>query len=649
MSLVSLTNVHCAYGAHVVLDAVSVAVEPGEKIGLVGRNGSGKTTLMRILLGDLAPDSGTRQLRRGATVGYLRQDPRFDPQETLFDAAEGAFAELHRLHQALRAVFESMASATGAELDRLLSRQARLEAEMEGAGGYAVNHLIEAALHGLGFSDEQFTLQTSALSGGQLARLGLARLLLESPDLLLLDEPTNHLDIDGRRWLEKFLAEEYRGAVVLVSHDRWLLDRVIGRIVEVERGEVRSYPGNYSRFVEQRAQHRKTEARTYEKQLDRVRREETFIRRYKAGQRARQARGREARLERFRRDELMDRPVHLDVMHLELPEAPRSGDQVVIAQGLTKRYGDLVLFEDLDLTVTRGERIGIIGPNGAGKTTLVRCLLGEIPPDAGTVRLGSRLSVGYYHQMQTPASLRATQKPPALDPSMQVWRYLQSVITALDGGARASEQQARDLAGVFLFSGGEQDKILGDLSGGELSRVRLAGLVAGAHNLLVLDEPTNHLDIPSSERLEQALSPESGWEHTLLVITHDRALLEALCDRLIVFDDRGGVRLHAGRYSTLPSSAAAAPAPATRKDKPRPAGPAPARPAAAGGAIALLSLPRIESEIESLQGRIGAIDAQLLDPQVYSDGRRCRALQAERADLVRKLDPLEREWARRAQ
>ncbi len=648
MSLLSLTNVHCAYGAHVVLDSATLSVEPGEKIGLVGRNGSGKTTLMRILLGELAADSGLRQCRRGATVGYLRQELHFDPRETLFDVAEGAFDQLHRLHHELREVFEAMASAQGAELERLMNRQARLEAEMDTAGGYAVNHRIEAALHGLQFSDEQFTLKTSALSGGQTARLGLARLLLESPDLLLLDEPTNHLDIDGRRWLEDFLAEEYRGAVVLVSHDRWLLDRIVGRIVEVERGVVRSYPGNYSSYVEQRTQHRLTEARTYEKQLDRVRSEEAFIRRYRAGQRAKQAKGRESRLERFVRDELMERPVELDVVKMQLPEAARSGDQVIVAQGLTKAYGDLVLFEDFDLTVTRGERIGIIGPNGVGKTTLVRCLLGEIPPDRGSSRLGSQLRIGYYHQ-----------KPPVLDPSTAVWRYLQSVTVPIEGKGRVSEQQARDLAGAFLFSGAEQDKCISGLSGGEMSRMRLAGLVAGAHNLLVLDEPTNHLDIPSAERLEQALSPESGWGHTLLVITHDRALLEALCDRLIVFDGRGGregVRLHLGRYSSLPAPAAARPEAqeaAPQKDKPRAAaavaaGARPAKPGA-GGAMAALSLTKIEASIESLQQKIGEIDRQLLDPRVYSDGPRSRKLQAERGELERKLEPLEEEWARRAQ
>ncbi len=646
MPLLTLANVTVAYGTHVVLDEVTVSVDPGEKVGLIGRNGCGKTTLMRVMQGDLQPDAGTVQLSRGAAVGYLRQDPDFDPDETVRDAAEGAFAKLHQLHVALDAAYHDMAEATGVQLERLLKRQARLETEMEAAGGYAINHRIEASLHGLGFSDTQMALKTSVLSGGQLSRLGLARLLLEEPDLLLLDEPTNHLDIEGRKWLEQFLAEEYRGAVIIVSHDRWLLDRVVSRIVEVDRGSVLEYPGNYHKYVALRDQNRLTHKRTYEKQLDKIRREEQYIRRYKAGQRARQARGRESKLDRFKANELVDRPVELDVMHLTLPRAPRSGDQVLTADRVGKRYDDTVLFEDLSMSLTRGDRIGIIGPNGAGKTTLVNCLLGDLAPDTGSVRVGSRMSIGYYRQI-----------PRDLDESMEVWRYLQSVIVSLDGQVRASEQQARDLAGAFLFSGMEQDKTLGDMSGGERSRAVLAGLVAGAHNLLVLDEPTNHLDIPSAERLERALSSEAsegGYEGTLILVTHDRALIEATCDQLLVLDGAGGARHFQGRYSQW----------ATRDDDER-TGPAPAGIATAvparrrrrkakaeaagrGSAVERISLDRLEKQIEETEQRIGTIDGLLLDAEVYTDGERCRDLQAERESLNKVLRPLEEEWSRRA-
>ena len=641
LSLLTLANVSIAYGTQVVLDGVTVSIEAGEKIGLIGRNGCGKTTLMRVMTGELQPDSGAMQLSRGVAVGYLRQDPDFNPDDTVRDAAEGAFARLHELHVELDAVYHDMTEASGDQLDRLLKRQARLDTEMEAAGGYAINHRIEASLHGLGFTDEQMALKTSVLSGGQLSRLGLARLLLEEPGLLLLDEPTNHLDIDGRKWLEQFLAEEYRGAVIIVSHDRWLLDRVVGRIVEVDRGQVLEYPGNYHKYVALRDQNRLTHRRTYEKQLDRIRREEQYIRRYKAGQRARQAKGRESRLDRFKDTELVDRPVELDVMKLTLPRAPRSGDQVLTADRVGKRYGDTVLFDDLSMSLTRGDRLGIIGPNGAGKTTLVNCLLGHLAPDSGTVQVGSRMSIGYYRQI-----------PTDLDESMEVWRYLQSVIVSLDGQVRASEQQARDLAGAFLFSGIEQDKILRDMSGGERARAVLAGLVAGAHNLLVLDEPSNHLDIPSAERLEQALSSDGGYEGTLILVTHDRALIEATCDRLLVLDGNGGARHFQGRFSqwaqrdgddAKPVAAGIAtdvPAPSRRRKT---------KPAAGGGAkVQRISIERLEKQIEEAEQQIGRIDTQLMDPDVYTDGERCRGLQQQRKALRKTLGPLEEEWARRA-
>src|SRR5262245_52212418 len=278
---------------------------------------------MKVMTGQLSPDSGTVSLQRSARAGYLSQDPNLDPDDTVRDAAERAFTELHDLHVQAHQLYEQMSEAAGEALEKLLKQQAKLDAAIEAAGGYAIDHKIDAMLHGLGFTDDQFTLKVSALSGGQKGRLGLARLLLEEPDLLLLDEPTNHLDIAGRQWLEEFLADEYPGAVIVVSHDRWLLDRVVSRIIDVERGAIREYPGNYHKYIELRRERQLTEARVYDKQVDRIRQEQGFIDRYRAGQRARQAKGREARLERFKRD-VVERPIELEVMNLQLPTAERS-------------------------------------------------------------------------------------------------------------------------------------------------------------------------------------------------------------------------------------------------------------------------------------------------------------------------------------
>ncbi len=666
MSLLTVTNVHHAYGTNVVLDGATCAIEAGEKIGLVGRNGQGKTTLMKIITGMIEPDGGAVQLQRGARVGYLSQEPDLDPDDTLRDAAEAAFAELHALHVQSHEIYEQMASAEGDSLERLLKKQARLDAAIEAAGGYAIDHRIDAMLHGLGFSDEQFGLKVAVLSGGQKGRLGLARLLLESPDLLLLDEPTNHLDITGRQWLEEFLAEEYKGTVIVVSHDRWLLDRVVGRIIEVERGVIREYPGNYHKYLDLRRERQLTDARVYEKQKDKVRQEKQFIARYKTGQRAKQARGRQSRLDRFVRDEMVERPIELDVMRLNMPKAPRSGDLVVTAEGISKGYGEMQLFEKLDLTIQRGERIGIIGPNGIGKTTLIRTFLGELDPDEGAVRLGSRLSIGYFRQMRD-----------HLDPELEVWRYLQSVIVGLDGQTKGGEQQARDLAGAFLFSGPDQDKLMGELSGGECSRAVLAGLMASAKNLLVLDEPTNHFDIPSMERVEQMLARTGGFDGTVLLISHDRALLQAVCDKLIVFDGDGKVIVIQGtlrewmrraepdqdkdkdknkkknkdkkkdKNTTTPPVRGAGKTPASRKKAQA------AAPESSGvvdrerARLAKMSVKKLEAAIEQIEREVRAIDQDMIDPKVYTDGPRVKTLQARRLALQKKIEPLEFEWAAR--
>jgi len=570
-----------------------------------------------------------------------------------------------------------MATATGEALESLLRRQSDLEHRRDAAGGYAVTHRIDAALHGVGFTDEQFTQAVGTLSGGQRGRLALARLLLEDPDLLLLDEPTNHLDIEGRRWLEAFLADEYRGAVILVSHDRWLLDRVVHRIEEVEGGTLRDYPGNYAQYRALRAERQLAQARAHEKQLGHIRREEAFIRRYKAGQRAKQARGRQTRLDRFRDGSLVDRPGELEAFDFRLPEAPRVGDRVLLATGLDKSFGPRNLFHDLDLTIAPGERLGIVGPNGAGKTTLVRCLLGEEPLDAGELRVSPQLRAAWFRQTQD-----------HLDLSLSVWQYLQSVIVGEDGAARASEQQARDLAGAFLFTGPDQDKVLSTLSGGERSRAVIAGLVASAKNLIVLDEPTNHLDIPSTERLEAALAndpDEGGFGGAILLISHDRALLANVCDRLLVLDGRGAATLVANdvpawldRAGTAQAPPPPAPGdihrgpggagspPASRSTKVLPASSAPAKSMSTTGAqrpgqgrargndptarkLGKLDLAELERRIKSCEHRLAQIDSELAEPQSWKNPARLSELNATRAQSAAEHEALEAEWLRRAE
>ncbi len=659
MPILSATNIRHAYGERVILAGVSISIEPDERVGIVGRNGCGKSTLLRILHGTLRPDAGEIAIRRGARVGYLEQDPHFEPHETLRSAAGLAFRELHDLHADLDAVFREMEQAQGQDLERLLRRQADLERQIESLGGYAIDHRIDAVLHGLGFDDAQFDLPAEALSGGQRSRVALARLLLEQPDVILLDEPTNHLDIAGRIWLEEFLRDEFQGAVVLISHDRYLLDRVVDRIVEVERARLIDYPGNYSAFRRLRQERREAQARAWEAQQRQFKREEAFIRKYKAGQRAKQARGRESRLQRAKDTSDLERPLELGSFSFNLPKAERPGDLVFVARNITKRYtrddgSTLTLFQDLSLTIERGERWGIVGPNGAGKTTLVRTLLKQVEPDTGSVTIGSRVRVGEFRQIADD-----------LDPELTVVRYLQKVIRDENPDRLLSEQEARDLAGQFLFSGDDQQKELGVMSGGERARARLAALLASAKNVLVLDEPTNHLDIPSAERLEDALA--RAFDGTLILISHDRALIDATCDHLLVLDGHGGARVHYGNYSEyldgagravdqdappqLPGDRAASsptPSPAGSNGRAEdPSGKAHAPKKRRPSRHSWMPTERLESEIQRLEGEIARLDEQMNDPAFWTDAVRAAEANARREELRRELAELEDEWLAR--
>ena len=648
MSLATLTNVVCRFGTNEVLSGVTMAIERSQRIGLVGRNGTGKSTLLNILSGQVPCDSGSVEVQRGLTIGALAQERFFDPSDTVLSAAGRAFARTSELKDQLAALFEEMAHAEGAKLDALMRQQVTLEEQLEVAGGYVTEHRVEAMLHGLGFATNQFDQKVTVLSGGQLARLALAQLLLESPDILVLDEPTNHLDIEARKWLEDFLIDSQFAAIVLVTHDRWLLDRVVDKIIEVDNGRLFEYPGHFSNYLEQRSLQRTTLSRQYTKQMTRVRQEEGYIRRYKAGQRSKQAKGRESRLDRFRKEEMIDRPRELDVIKLKIPEAPRSGDQVVVAQEISKSFGDLKLFQDLSLTITRGDRVGIIGPNGVGKTTLIRCLLGQEQVTQGEVRPGSRLSTGYFKQVHD-----------GLDLSLSIWQAIQITVEHESNGRDVTEQQARDLAGGFLFSGEEQDQPLHLLSGGERARVRLAGLLGSPHNLLVMDEPSNHLDIPAAARLEEALAIESGFSGTLLLITHDRALLQATCTRLIIFDINGEVTLFTGTYEQWLSQTEkvvdkekGSPSPGKRdrkKSSVQNAGRQASEKASTSGQSNLshLSLKKLEDRIETFESDIKKIDQELSQPDIYTNPERCRDLTAMRERLVVKLLPYEAEWSER--
>ena len=656
MPVLAVANLELSYGDDIILKGCSLSVEARERVAIVGPNGTGKSSLLKIMAGVQKADAGEISLQRGARVAYLAQDPHVDKGVTLREHAAGAFDELSRLHRQLDAVFHKLADASDSDLEKLLAEQTRLESQIQAAGGYAVDHRIDSVLHGLGFTDAQFALPVEKLSGGQKARLALARALLTEPDVLLMDEPTNHLDVHGRIWLEDFLVDTFKGAVVIIAHDRSVLSRVAQRVVELERGRVISYPGGYTAFRTLRAERLRTQMEAWERQQTKFRQEQAFIDKYRAGQRAKQAKGRESRLDRARESSTLEKPVELAVFEPSLPPAPRTGDIVAKATGLTMRYprddgSMLTLFEGLDITISRGERWGVVGPNGAGKSTLIECLLKRREPTAGEVKHGAGLKVGYFSQSRSD-----------MDPMTTVPRHIQRIVARLaeseegpDKPKLLNEQESRDLAGAFLFSGERQEALLGDMSGGERARAALAALLACARNVLVLDEPTNHLDIPSAERLEAMLARSEGkkggtFDGTLIVVSHDRTLVDAVCDHLIVFEGAGKVSLHLGGWSEWLSGRShtlTAPEPSRRSAPPPPPTPMPTaapKPKASKSKYSWMPVEALEERISELEGQIGRIDAKLDDPDIWKDAIKAAETNAKRDDLKAELDALETEW-----
>jgi ATP-binding cassette, subfamily F, member 3 len=513
MAIASLTNIEKHFGKQVIFQNLDLTIGEGERVGFIGANGSGKSTLFRMLTGKVQPDVGTVIIGRNTKVGYLVQNPEFDLDNTVLDEAELGFAELHKLSHDMRELEHKMAEATGDELEKVLEKYQNVQHEFDIAGGYAWQHKMEATLLGVGLGRETWEQKVGVLSGGQRSRLALSKLLLSEPDLLLLDEPTNHLDLAAIEWLEKYLSD-FSGAVVIISHDRFLLDRLATRIVWLNRSQIDSYPGNYSAYVEQRQLNELSQQRAYELQQKDVAKQQEFIRRFKAGQRSKEAKGREKRLERRLESGEMVRPVAVQQkINLSINSNQRAGDRVLQVRELSKAFGDLRLWDNVSMEISRGERIGIIGPNGSGKTTMLKVLMDLEPADAGVVKWGANLKLGYYDQRQD-----------LLNPN-------HTLMDALHHGRQIKDKEARDVLGLMLFGNDDVEKRIELLSGGEKARVRLAQLLVDKPNVLVLDEPTNHLDITSREALESALS---GFDGTILCVSHDRYFLDQVVERLWV-------------------------------------------------------------------------------------------------------------------
>lgn len=559
MSLVRLEKVSKSFSGQPVLSDVDLRIEAGERIGLIGRNGTGKSTIFRIIMGEMEPDSGTVERMRKQRIAALAQIPRIASEMTIFEVVLHSFDDVIAMEKQLSELELRMAAG-----EDVLDEYSHVQEAFIHRGGYEFRTRIKQVLHGLGFKLEDFDLPFKALSGGQRTRLMLALVLLQDADLLLLDEPENHLDLEAREWLESYL-QTCDSTVFVISHDRRTLNHVATRILELERGVIRSYTGNYDQYAKAKVLIREQQLREYENQQERLRKEQVFIDKFRY--KATKARQVQSRIKRIEKIDLVEAPeTERAAVSFGLGEIARSGQVVLDVQGMSMGYDGLMLYKDVSFQVHRGERVGVIGPNGAGKTTLLRQIAGLHPGLAGEVTLGNKVKMGYYDQNHGD-----------LNPDADILTEVHSA------RPKWTPEQIRTFLGRFLFTGDDVFKTIRTLSGGETARVTMAQLILGEANLILLDEPTNHLDLVSRESLERALQEYPG---SIVMISHDRELIDRLVDKLVIIEN-GQATVFRGNYTEYLEKLAKEqlPAPAEekktkdvlkiRRSKDKEAGPAP--------------------------------------------------------------------------
>jgi ATP-binding cassette subfamily F protein 3 len=628
MILISAQGLGRQFAGDPVFLDLAFEVRAGERIGLVGPNGAGKTTLMKLLGGVESPEYGRVHVRPGIKISLLKQQPEFGPDETLRDIARSGLASLLDLQRELEEAAEEMSVAdTQADRERATRRYDELHEQLVHQDAYSIDHRVEEILCGLGFQEAEFERPAQTFSGGQQSRLNLAKLLLESPDLMLLDEPSNHLDIETTEWLENYLARQ-PVAMIVVSHDRYFLDKVVTKTWELSEGKLEIYPGNYTQYWRLRTEKAKVLERQAERQDEKAEKLEAYIRKYGAGQRAKQAHDRERKLDRLERERVETiRQIVGPVMGFE--EADRSGDIVIEARHLSKAYA-LPLFRDLNLAVLRGQCVGVMGPNGSGKTTLIKVLIGSEKADRGEVRLGHKVQVGYHDQ-----NLQS------LEPETTVVRAVWP-----EDDPDWVEGDVRNLLARFGLTGEIVFQTVGQLSGGEKAKAALARLCATAANLLVMDEPTNHLDIWSCEALERSIRE---FEGTVIVVSHDRYFLNKVADRLIVLDG-GRARVIDGDYETYQGLLQVEKEAAALTARPKPASPAPPSGSAAKPVAGqkkkfpYRKAADLECEIGQLEAELAEVEDLLGQPATYRDPMKAVKTQERHGELKARLEKLYPHW-----
>ena len=635
MVLLNLQDVSKSFGLNRILSGVNLTLKEGARMGLVGVNGSGKSTLMKLISGSMQPDTGTVSLMKGAQVGLLTQQADIDSDLNVWDELARVFEPLQRMEERLREMEHEMAEkhADPEAMARLSEDYARLTERFERKGGYEWPSRIQGTLVGLGFSKERQEMPARLLSGGEKTRLCLARILLTQPDLLLLDEPTNHLDLSATQWLEDTL-RKYRGTVLVISHDRYFLNSVCDCMAELSMTHLTQYEGNYDAFSVKRRMNLERQLKEYQMQQKEIARQKAIIERYRMYNREKSIKAAESREKQLEKMERIERPVDEQRIRFCFEARRRTGEDVLMAKDLSKSFGGRRLFEHFDLHLRAGDRVAIIGPNGIGKTTLLRILVGELPPDTGTVLYGSNVDVGYYDQQQ--AGLHEHKS--VMD---EVW----------DDFPRMQPDEVRSVLALFLFTGDDVFQPISTLSGGERGRVALTKLMLRKDNLLLLDEPTNHLDMDSREVLEGALDDFTG---TLLTVSHDRYFINRVANRVVEMT-ADGVREYLGNYDDYlekkrrelagEDDVAAPTLTRTEQEKNKRR----ERQARESQKARENRVAALEAQIARTEEQIASLEAQMADPATYQSPDKAAEVARAHRDAQAALDALYEEWSEAAE
>lgn len=630
--ILACQHIHQAFGTDVILKDASFHIEEREKAAIVGSNGAGKSTLLKIIVHELEPESGEVVLAKGHTLGYLAQHQDLESKRTIYQELLEVKRDVINLENRIRILEQDMKELSGNDLEMALNTYTRLNHEFEQKNGYAYKSEVVGVLKGLGFSEEDFEKEVNALSGGQKTRVSLGKLLLTKPDVILLDEPTNHLDMASITWLETFLLN-YDGAVVIVAHDRYFLNRVVTKVIEIDNGVVTSFNGNYSDYAAKKAQLREAQMNAWLNQQREIKHQEEVIAKLKSFNREKSIRRAESREKMLDKIEVLEKPVEVrSEMHIRLEPEIISGNDVLTVEGLSKAFGSLSLFTDLNFEIKRGERVALIGNNGTGKTTILKILNGLLDADGGSFCLGTKVKIGYYDQEHHVLHMEKT-----------LFEEISDTYPNLDN------TKIRNTLAAFLFTGDDVFKRIGELSGGERGRVSLAKLMLSEANFLILDEPTNHLDIVSKEILEEALNRYTG---TVLYVSHDRYFINATATRILDLTEKQLVN-YIGNYDYyLEKHEELTPSPLLK------ASPISSLEAASVGKMDWKQqkeeqarirkrendLKKTEEEIFELETRDQEIDELLMKEEIYTSTAECLKLHQEKETIHDRLEQLYETW-----